>query len=105
MNENDNPASQLGVDVLKHIRLTEDLEGQCRKVPIILYSFAKEKEDLIRLGPENLIVFSEGCYYFNIFEMNRAVVKGLIVENNEFLIGHDRREIKPLSDLNSLNPM
>lgn len=104
LNGNDNPASQLGVDIFKHIRLTEDLDGQVKIVPVILYSFAKDKEDLIRLRPENLIVFSESCYYFNIFELNRAVVGGLINVNSVFMIGNQGIEIKPLSDLDSLIP-
>lgn len=98
-----NSVSQPGVDILKHIRLTEDLDKQIRKVPIILYSYAKEKEELIRSRPENLIVFSEGCYYLNIFNLNRSIVEDLINVVNEFLIGQGI-EIKPLSDLNSLRP-
>ncbi len=100
LNENDNPASQLGVDILKHIRLTEDLEER-RTVPVILYSFAKDKEDFIRLRPENLIVFSEGSYYFNIFNLNRSLVEGLINVGNDFLIGNNM-DIKQLRDLNPL---
>lgn len=97
------PVSQPGVDILKHIRLTDYLDKQIRSVPVILYSYANEKEELIRLRTESLIIFSEGCYFINIFNLNRFVVEALINVANDFLIGQGI-EIKPLSDLSSLRP-
>lgn len=55
---------QEGVELLKHIRLTEEL-GDYRNSHVVLYSF-EEQLQLLNRKPGNLILLSEGVTFFRL---------------------------------------
>lgn len=102
--KNASPANQIGIDILKHIRLTESL-GDVRTVPILIYSL-RNKETLLWSKPENAIILSRGCHFFNIFEFNEAIAEGLIYEDDSYYLSINEQVItlNPLQDLKHLIP-
>lgn len=99
-NQSENPSSHAGIDFLKHIRLTKDL-GKISEIPTVIYSYSN-KDALLRSKPENLIILSPGSYYLNVFDLNRSITKGLLQDDNGFLLGDIWLE--PINDLAQLKP-
>jgi hypothetical protein len=66
INKHSTRQHQEGIELLKHIRLTEEL-GDGRNTHVILYSF-EEQLQLLKRKPENLIMLSEGVTFFRLPE-------------------------------------
>ncbi|HUI29728.1 MAG TPA: response regulator [Candidatus Acidoferrales bacterium] len=87
-----------GIDLAKHIRLTQSLSDDLRRCPMVIYSFFRIWV-LLKTDPRNVFLTSPG-----ISVIDATQVIHLELRNHELHIGKFKSKVTPLRSLSLLTP-